>query len=102
MWKKGLVVLHYKKQKYMQQPGLRFWEVNARDKKEVIFGNGQLLWDTANEYFNYCADNPIEPVGGGQFKPKVSPFNLQGICLYMGCTTKYFNDIKAGLLEREE
>jgi len=86
----------------MEQERLRFWQVRARDKKEVIFSNGQLLWDTANEYFNYCADNPIEPTGGVEFKQKVSPFSLQGVCLYIGCTTKYFNDIKLELVLREE
>jgi len=86
----------------MQQPGLRFWEVTAKEKKEVLFGSGELLWKAANEYFNYCADNPIEPAVGQQVKTRVSPFSLQGFCLYMGCTTKYFKDIKIDLDLREE
>jgi len=89
----------------MQQEGLRFWEVKARDKKEVLFKSGELLLNTANEYFNYCTDNPIKPssvTGGALFKPRVSPFSLLGVCLYLGCGTNYFSNMKVDLIERED
>lgn len=58
------------------------------------------MWDAACEYFQWCEDNPLIEI---DFRgkdanevelPKMRPFTIQGLCRYLDCNTKYFNDFR--------
>lgn len=102
--------------------GNRFWELRAKHGRDKLFATPQLMWDAACEYFGWCEDNPFyeaeqakspgKPVskedGTVVFPPnivelpKMRPFTLQGLCLYLDCNTMYFNHFESALKDKED
>lgn len=97
--------------------GNRFWELRSKHGRDKLFETPELMWQAACEYFKWCQDNPfmeVEQAKGGSFKPvqdektgqwtfppnlielpKMRPFTLHGLCLYMDCGTAYFRNFKS-------
>jgi len=80
--------------------GNKFWELRSTHGRTAIFDEPQKMWDAACEYFDWCEENPFYET---DFKgkdadevhiPKMRPFTLQGLCLYLDCNTQYFKDFK--------
>jgi hypothetical protein len=80
--------------------GNQFWKLRSKHGREKIFASPEIMWDAAQEYFQWCQDNPLIEI---DFRgkdcdrvelPKMRAFTLQGICLYLGVNTKYFNDFE--------
>ena len=75
--------------------------MRATHGRAKIFTTPQDMWEAACEYFQYCEDNPlisIEYNGGKRVRiPKMQAFTMQGLCLFLDCNTKYFNDFEAAL-----
>lgn len=93
----------------------RFWELRAKHGRDILFATPELLWESAVEYFDWCINNPLIEI---DFKgkdadrveiPKMRPFTLHGLCLYLDCGTSYFRnftppneDFKAVITRIEE
>lgn len=89
--------------------GNQFWKLRSKHGRDKLFATPELMWEAACEYFQWCEDNPFHKseakvVNGGYKEPGsveiaelpyLRPFTLQGLCLYMDCNTKYFNDFEA-------
>lgn len=76
--------------------GNRFWEQRSTHGREMLFASPTLLWEAACEYFQWCEDNPIiDPRSFGGKQAIQRPFTMQGLCLFLDCSTGYFRTFKA-------
>lgn len=88
--------------------GNQFWKRRSRHGRDKLFDSPELLWKAACEYFQWCDDNPLMEVVlekvrvngvGDELKkesmPKMRPYTLHGLCLYLGCCTSYFREFKS-------
>lgn len=88
--------------------GNRFWELRSKHGRDKIFDTPSIMWEAACEYFEWCEANPlIEQDFRGKDAtkvelPKMRAFTLQGLCIYLHCNTKYFNDFKDGLKGKDD
>jgi len=91
--------------------GNQFWKRRAKHGRDKLFATPELLWQAACEYFQYQDDNPYEKnemIKSGDFAkdivgvPTIRPYTLQGLCLYLDCNTKYFNEFEVRLNEKKE
>lgn len=80
--------------------GNQFWKLRSKHGRDKLFTSPELLWDAACEYFEWCEQNPLIEI---DFKgkdadeveiPKMRAFTIHGLCRYLGCNSKYFNDFK--------
>lgn len=80
--------------------GNQFWKLRSKHGRDKLFMTPELLWEAACEYFEWCESNPLIEV---DFKgkdathvelPKMRAFTIHGLCIYLDCNTKYFNDFK--------
>lgn len=79
----------------------QFWKLRTKHGRDKLFTDPDTLWEACVEYFQWCEDNPLmerdfrgkdaTPVD----LPKMRAFTLQGLCLYLGVNTHYFNDFRA-------
>lgn len=80
------------------QTGNRFWELRSKYGRDKLFASPELLWEAATEYFEWCEANPfiqIEFNGKDAIEcelPKMRPFTIHALCLYLGCNTDYFKN----------
>ena len=81
--------------------GNQFWKLRSKHGRDKLFETPELLWEAACEYFEWCDTNPLIEV---DFRgkdanevelPKMRAFTIHGLCRYLGCNSKYFNDFKA-------
>jgi hypothetical protein len=88
--------------------GNQFWKIRSKHGRDKLFATADLLWDAACEYFEWCDENPLMEI---DFKgkdadrveiPKMRPYTLQGLCLYLGCNTAYLRTFKAEHKESEQ
>jgi hypothetical protein len=87
--------------------GNQFWKLRSKHGRDKLFTTPELLWEAACEYFEWCDENPFhkreaKSVSGGGREPGsietvdlpvMRPYTLQGLCIYLDCNTKYFNDL---------
>ena len=92
----------------MAPKGNKFWKLRSKHGRDKLFETPELLWEAACEYFEWCEKNPFyeveaKVVSDGQGMgssvtkvelPKMRPFTMQGLCLYLGCNTAYFRLFK--------
>ncbi|GEJ46024.1 DNA-packaging protein [Chryseobacterium sp. ON_d1] len=80
--------------------GNQFWKLRAKHGRDTLFESPELLWDAATEYFEWCDNNPLIEI---DFKgkdadrvelPKMRPYTLHGLCIYLDCSTSYFREFK--------
>lgn len=88
--------------------GNRFWELRAKHGRDKLFATPELMWQACKEYFEWCEDNPlieVDFVGKDATqveKPKMRAFTMQGLCLYLDCNTRYFNEFENNLKGKTE
>lgn len=103
--------------------GNQFWKLRSKHGRDKLFETPALLWEAACEYFEWCDNNPfyeaeqIKQVGKGYIDeqsgqyvepnrivelPKMRPYTIQGLCLYLDCNTKYFNDFEDALKQKDD
>lgn len=90
--------------------GNQFWKLRSKHGRDKLFETSALLWEAACEYFQWCDDNPWVKVetkvknSGSEVtnSPAARPYTLTGLCLYLGCNTKYFFDFKQALPKDEK
>lgn len=88
--------------------GNEFWKLRSKHGRDKLFATPKLMWDAACEYFQWCEDNPlisIEYYGKDAVLcevPKMRPFTMQGLCLYLDCNTVYFNQFESELKDKKD
>lgn len=87
--------------------GNQFWKLRSKHGRDKLFTTPELLWEAATEYFEWCDSNPLIEV---DFKgkdadrveiPKMRPYTIQGLCLYLDCNSQYLKTFKAQLSEND-
>lgn len=93
----------------------KFWKLRSKHGRNKLFETPELMWEAACEYFEWCEDNPLmstEQAKGSPKSekdeegnitwspslielPKMRPFTLHGLCLYLDCNTAYFRTFKS-------
>lgn len=80
--------------------GNQFWKLRSKHGRNKLFETPELMWDAACEYFTWCEENPLIEVDyRGKYLscveiPKMRPFTLYGLCIYLDCSTGYFREFK--------
>ena len=95
-----------------------FWLLRSKHGRDRLFASPGLLWKAACEYFQWCVDNPLMEVqqakaAGKPFKdkesgevifppatielPKMRAFTIQGLCQYLNCNVRYFEQFEKSL-----
>ena len=103
--------------------GNQFWKLRSKHGRDKLFATPELMWEAACEYFEWCEDNPFYEVEQAksiskpykdketgdvifpeQFVklPKMRPYTMQGLCLYIDCSTSYFREFKSNLKNTNE
>jgi len=81
--------------------GNQFWKLRSKHGRDKLFETPDLLWEAAVEYFEWCDANPLIEIdfrGKDSNKvelPKMRPYTIQGLCLYLDTNTQYFNQFEA-------
>lgn len=71
--------------------GNEFYLLQSKHGRDKIFSTPDDLWAAAQEYFQWCEDNPWEQqnwVGkdGDEVTKKLKiPYTLSGFCVFIGC-----------------
>lgn len=85
--------------------GNKFWKARSKHGRDKIFATPECMWEAACEYFDWVEENPLwedklviyqgeathEPVA------KMRAMTMEGLCLFLGVNTRYFNDFERGL-----
>lgn len=82
--------------------GNQFWKIRSKHGRDKLFATPKLLWEAATEYFEWCDKNPfyefdvkLEDKSLQEVKiPKMRPYTLHGLCIYLGCSTDYFRNFQ--------
>jgi hypothetical protein len=83
--------------------GNQFWKMRSSHGRDLLFASPLLLWESACEYFEWCTENPwlkSESIKSGELAgttmtvPISRPFTMQGLCIYLDCSTSYFREFK--------
>lgn len=67
-----------------------------------------MLWEAACEYFEWCDENPLIEIDfrGKDAErvsiPKMRPYTIQGLCLFLDCNTVYLNQFETSLKKKED
>jgi hypothetical protein len=86
--------------------GNKFWQNRTRHGREKLFASAELMWAAAEEYFEWCDNNPWvkkELIKSGDMigqlvdVPTQRPYTMGGLCIYLGCNEAYFRNFKAQL-----
>jgi len=88
--------------------GNKFWELRSKHGRDRLFATPELMWEAATEYFEWIEENPLIQI---DYKgkdadrveiPHIKPFTIQGLCLYLDCNVKYFNEFEVSIRDRED
>lgn len=82
--------------------GNEFWKLRSKHGRDKLFKTPELLWEAAQEYFQWCIDHPLEEEQLVKYKEsyekaqvsKMRAFTIQGLCLYLDCNPGYFNEFE--------
>lgn len=91
------------------EDGNNFWQRRSKHGRDKLFATPALMWEAACEYFQWVNDNPLMESeakvvsrGGGEGSvveiievPKMRPYTLHALCLYLDCSTSYFRTFKS-------
>lgn len=87
--------------------GNQFWKIRSKHGKDKLFKTPDLMLEAAEEYFQWCDDNPwisteLSSSDKGNYskeKPVSRPYTLSGLCVYLGCSENYFRNFEANNTE---
>jgi Xaa-Pro aminopeptidase len=80
--------------------GNQFWKLRSKHGRDKLFDSAELMWEAACEYFEWCDENAfieIDYRGKDADKvelPKMRPYTLHGLCLYLDANTQYLTNFK--------
>jgi len=84
------------------EKGNTFWKRRSKHGRDAIFTDPKKLMEAAQNYFNWCEENPHIKIERGSSEKGVwtkeieirRPFLIEELCIYLGVNTKYFNEFK--------
>lgn len=88
--------------------GNQFWKLRSKHGRDPLFAEPEMLWNACCEYFEWCDGNPLIEIDfrGKDAEevriPKMRAYTLQGLCAYLDCNTKYFNEFENNLKEKKD
>jgi hypothetical protein len=83
--------------------GNQYWKQRSKHGRSKLFSSSQKMWEAAVEYFEWCEDNPIVENGWGKSKREIQrPFTMTGLCVFLDCNTRYFDQFKKALPKDEQ
>lgn len=90
--------------------GHKAWQLRAKDGKDKIFADGDLLLAHAEAYFKWCDTHPryraeLVKYKGGYEEAEVPlgrPYSMDGLTVYLGVSGSYFRSAKANLKDKQE
>jgi hypothetical protein len=90
--------------------GIQYWKLRAKHGPDRLFGDADLLWEEACEYFDWCDRHPRNKVEIVKYCkhyekaeiPLGRMYSMQGLTRYLGVSDSYFRTVKAGLRDRIE
>ncbi len=75
-----------------------FWKARSKSGRDTIFKTGEDMLDAAEEYAQWCEDNPLYKSEwkdkGLEEIPLRRPYTLIGFCLFCGVNSVYFAQFK--------
>jgi hypothetical protein len=82
--------------------GNQFWKARTTHGREKIFKDPDVLWQAANEYFQWVEDNPLWETKATQYQgepvymevPKMRAMTISGLCLFLDIVEKTFWNYK--------
>ena len=83
--------------------GNQLWHLRKKHGRDHLFKTPEALWEAACSYFAWCDGHPVYKVVKGHTSqpvlalPKLRAYTLKGLCVYLGCGSKYFNHFEAQL-----
>jgi hypothetical protein len=83
--------------------GNQFWKQQSKHGRDKLFATPLLLWEAACEYFEWCDTNPLKEAKAFAFQgsvtvesmDKMRAYTMEGLCLYLDCSTSYFRQFKS-------
>lgn len=88
--------------------GNQFWKQRSKHGRDKLFATPDLLFEAASEYFEWCDSNPLIEIdykGKDATKvelPRMRPYTMQGLCLYLDCNLSYFNQFDSELKGKKD
>ena len=90
--------------------GNQFWKLRNKHGREKLFSTPELLWDAAQEYFEWVEANPLYESKAFSYMgqvivkeiPVMRAMTLSQLCFYLGCNEAYFRTFKKQLSEDEQ
>lgn len=85
--------------------GNKFWKLRSKHGRDKLFSSPELLLESAQEYFNWCDENPIlvhdfiGKEGRSDYREKQRPYTIAGFCVYIGASREWFNAFKRNASE---
>lgn len=92
--------------------GNQFWKLRTKHGRYKIFETPDILWEASCEYFEWAQNNPLIETVHDKLKengvgdnlimvelPKMRALTIQGLCIFLGINSKYFNDFEDSLKE---
>lgn len=79
--------------------GNQFWKIRTKHGRDKLFSTPEILWEAAIEYFEWCDNNPLIEIdfagkdANRVEKPKMRPYTIKGLCIYLDCNEKYLSDL---------
>jgi hypothetical protein len=96
--------------------GNQFWKLRSEHGREKLFESADLLWEAAQQYFNWCDGHPWYKVEAarqgrpmkdedGNLKepdkllkvPNVIPYTLSGLTLYLDASERYWSSFRSNI-----
>lgn len=84
--------------------GNKFWQNRSKHGRDKLFASPELLWNAAEEYFQWCDDNPWykkEAIKSGDLAgqtisvPTARPYTIRAFLLYINANESYWRDFKS-------
>ena len=88
--------------------GNQFWKLRSKHGRDKLFASPELLWEAACEYFEWCDKNPwikTDYKSADVVKVEIPigrVYTLTGLCLYLDCSTKYFENFESNNIDSED
>lgn len=84
------------------EKGNQFWKNRSKHGRDKLFKSPELLMEAAEEYFEWCDDNPwikeenSIKLSGAESKeaPTARPYTIGGFCLYCDASKNWWDEFK--------
>lgn len=80
----------------------QFWKIRSKHGRDKLFSTPELLLQSAQEYFEWCDENPYiakktvqsEKSFTEEEKPTARPYSKGGWFIYIGCSDTWLKEFK--------